>query len=869
MSENGPLSAVLAEYLQAVDAGQAPDREQILARHPDLAGELRAFFARQDALFTPAAATPAPTRGLPSPFGPYTLLEEIARGGMGIVYRARQASVNRVVALKMILAGTFASEADLHRFRVEAEAAADLDHPNILPVYEVSEQDGRPYFTMKLAEGGSLERRIGNLPVREAAALLVKLARAVHFAHQRGILHRDLKPANVLLDAHGEPLVADFGLARRVEGDAGGTQTGAIVGTPAYMPPEQARGEKGISTAADVYALGAILYACLTGRPPFRAATAAETIVQVLTAEPVAVRQLNAQVPVDLETICARCLEKDPTKRYASAQELADDLGRYLNGEPIQARPVGAVERAVKWVKRNKGVSALGAAVLLALTAGVGVSSWFAYAANSKAKEAETNLADAKAARKDAERDAAAAKAQSRRAEDARHAILIDQALRAREQGDYNRMEALLGEMRPEYDAAWETGHVRHLWLRHTFPLRTGQEQFSLQGHRSAVRSVAFSGDGKRIASGSSDRTVKVWDAQTGQVTLTLQGHTDGVWSVAFSSDGKRIASGSHDGTVKVWDARTGQEKFTLEGHTRAVTGVAFSGDGKRIVSGGGDFIRPGPGEVKVWDARTGQETPLTLRGHTSSVSSVAFSGDGKRIASGSGDKTVKVWDAGTGQELLTLRGHTSIGVVNSVAFSGDGKRIATGSHDGTVKVWDAGTGQELLTLRGHTDLVCSVAFSGDGKRIASGSHDRTVKVWDAQTGQVALTLRGHTDSVCSVAFSGDGKRIASGSHDGTVKVWDAATGEEALTLKGHTGWVTSVAFSGDGTRIASGGGDFFRGRPGEVKVWDAGTGQELLTLRGHTREVTSVAFSSDGKRIASGSRDETVKVWDASTGPK
>src|SRR5262245_46773055 len=327
------VDAALAEYLAACDAGDPPQRAAFLARFPDLADSLAAFLDDHERMRRAAdldrASCQSPAQrplGTVRYVGDYELLAEIARGGMGVVYRARQASVNRVVALKMILAGSFATEADLRRFRVETEAAANLDHPNILPIYEVSEHEGRPYFTMKLAEGGSLDKRVGGLSVREAAALLVKLARAVQFAHQRGILHRDLKPANVLLDARGEPLIADFGLAKRVDGGAGATQSGAIVGTPAYMSPEQARGQKGISTAADVYALGAILYECLTGRPPFRAATAAATVLQVITQEPASPSRLNDKVTRDIETICIKSLHKEPERSYLSYAEFDAEL---------------------------------------------------------------------------------------------------------------------------------------------------------------------------------------------------------------------------------------------------------------------------------------------------------------------------------------------------------------------------------------------------------------------------------------------------------------------------------------------------------------------------------------------------------------
>ncbi len=899
-------------------AGESDDLSQASQIDPSSAAAAKASGSSDHVSTSTATGLP-----LPRTFGDYELLEEIARGGMGIVYRARQVSLGRIVAVKMLLFGPLASPEFVKRFRAEASAAASLQHPNIVAIHEVGVHQGQQYFAMDYVEGQSLAKLISGFGFRisdfkRAARYLKTVAEAIHYAHERGILHRDLKPSNVLIDANDQPRVMDFGLARRLEGDSELTVTGQVLGSPNYMPPEQAVARRGkVSRRSDVYSLGAMLYHLLTGRPPFVGEALTDTLEQVLNAEPVSPRLLNPIVPRDLETICLKCLEKEPDKRYTTAQALADELGRFLNNEPIQARTITRSDRVWRWCRRKPALAGFISATALLLLIVLTGSPIFAYRVNQSRKRAETGELAAR---------------QNQYASD------MFRSHQAINEGDLFSALRLLDRNRPSFGVPASAGSApdidiarpdrlkaglqtdlrgwewRYLWQQ-----CQGDELFILGYHSNGVTAVGFLPDGKRAYSAGRDRAVRLWDVESRQ-QVGLLAHDYPVTTAACSPDGRWLATSTsrwladsikdqtQHGSLRLWDLATREAVVLTTNFRFRPNSTVFSPDSQllafvdvysgihlwsvvkpqevanipayyRIVSSLGLAFSPDSqtlaynenegGDIALWDIPRRHTSEKRLKGHTWFVPSLAFTPDGRMLISGGMDRTIRLWDVAEGRERAAFTNYPA--GVAGVRLSPDGKTLAISATVGyqQITLQDTLTGTTTAQLRGHSKPLSDAQFSPDpdGRRLISSSLDGTVRVWDV-TGrpkqpECRPLQRGIGElsggSGAALLLSPDGRHLLSVFTDKTFTVWEVPSLTESPRHPLPVRRFSCGALAPDGKMAA------FVATDGNVVFWHADTGQTNWFARPTTNACNRAAFSPDGTRLAIAGRRE-VCVMDVAS---
>jgi WD40 repeat protein/tRNA A-37 threonylcarbamoyl transferase component Bud32 len=846
---------------------------------------------------------------------------------MGIVYMAEQEEpVRRKVALKIIKPGMDSAQV-IARFEAERQALAMMDHTNIAKVHDAGATDtGRPYFVMELVHGVPITQfcDANQLTPRERLALFVPVCHAIQHAHQKGIIHRDIKPSNLLVTMYDDkpvPKVIDFGVAKAIEQRLTEktlfTQFGVLVGTFENMSPEQAEmNALGVDTRSDIYSLGVLLYELLTGTTPLereRLRTAAlnelvrlikeeepprpsvrlsssKNLPKIAAARKTEPAKLSKLVRGEIDWIAMKCLEKDRSRRYETANGLARDVERYLHDEPVEACPPSAGYRLHKFLRKYWMPVTVAAAFALLLVVGVLVSAWQALRATQAEGEAvvqrdlATN-AEREATKKREEAEAAREQARTAEANSRRLYYAASMGLVQAAWEDHNilRVRDLLDKTAdfPERGFEW------YCWQR-----LCHVEHLTLPGHKEGVTALAFAPDGQRLVTGVTDGTARVWDTTSGQELFCLRGHRSEVTSVAYAPNGRWLVTGSTDGTARLWDAAAGRKLRMFESQNSGpVCAVGVTPDSKRVITGSEDCV------ARVWDAATGRflftlqgdtaspvwclstaallfspqaQGPLLVAstlysgktGHMAPVRSIALSGNGTWVVTGSDDRTAKIWNDADGRLLKTLFHGISSPTANvsAVAVTRDGKKVVTGSRDGRTKIWDMESGRVVFIPGGHGDLLC-LALTPDGQQLLTGYLGGMANVRDMASGREIMVPNGHRRWVSCVAVSPDGQRLATASLDGTARVWDMASGRGIQTFKDSTGLIRSVAVTPDGHRLVTLTAD------GMVRLWDVVSHRKLLTLKGPSHAVSAVAITPDGQLIVTGCQDGTVRLYDAASG--
>ena len=791
--------------------------------------------------------------------GSVTIVRLLAEGGMGRVYEGRQQAPARSVAVKVLRDGV-ASPERVRRFAQEAQLLARLKHPHIAQVYLLGTFPHGdvvvPFFVMELVDEALpidqfVRRRC--LSAREAITLFRKAIAAVAYGHRVGVVHRDLKPGNILVGGDGEPKVIDFGVARCTDADLTLTTwhggAGGIVGTLRYMSPEQFDGDSSaIDARTDVHALGLVLHEILTGDLPYDVrgkslVVAARIIREQEPRVEAGFRTLAAAARIDaaevrsLVAIVGKCLQKRPGDRYASADDFDADLGRWLAGEPVHARPLRHADRCRRWLHRHRSAATAIALALVVVSLAVATVGGVSLQVRSQRDLVERH------------RVAAAEQLASAGVETAY--ARVRQAAEARDRGNLGLARSLVAEARSATPGGSPPIELAVLSALLDDAGTVDESLAVLRGHADLVTSVAAADGAQRIATGSEDGTARLWerdDDGAWRDARILEGHAAAIWGVAFSPDGERLATAAADRTACIWDADDGARTVTLRGHLGPVYGVAFAADGELVATASGDHT------VRLWSAADGGPRGI-LDGHADTVFGVHFSPDGTRLATASRDRTVRVWDIATREQAVVLTGHERR--VFNVCFSPDGGRLASASEDGTVRLWHVES-RGLVTVLRHPLRVNDVAFSGDGENLATASVDGLLRIWDPQSARETHRLRGHAGGIWAVAPVAAGGFVT-GSADTTARIWDAAASDEPVLRCGSG--VQGVAIAPDGELLAT------ALNAGAVIFWDRATLREVRRVAVGPARVNAVAFSPDGERLAAACHDGAVRLFRVADG--
>jgi len=856
------LDLIYAETILRSERGETPTVDEYVHRFPDLADPIRTQFEVDAAIgadatqITEFGSSNRLIESAPTQVGRFEIQRELGRGGFGIVYLARDPQLGRYVALKVPRADVVHSAQLRERFQQEARAAAGLDHPNLVPVYEAGEIGSLCYIVSAFCPGINLadwmRQRKEPVSFAEAAGLVKSLADGVQHSHSKGILHRDLKPANVMLVATESapgpgtnlqtdtavksptathravlnaylPKITDFGLAK-LSGAEVNTQTGVALGTPAYMAPEQAGAKKAaVGPAADVYSLGVILYELVTGRTPFVADSPVEILLAAQKDEPLPPSRLRQRLPRDLETICLKCLEKEPNRRYATAGALADDLGRFLNGDAILARPVGTIGRGVRWARRHRAITALLAILMLSLATGVSGISWQWWRAERHATQASHD------------RDVAL-QAQKKEAE----ALDRHRIMRAHDEWLSDNTQAARDLLR---DAAarrdtWEYRYVSRLCNLGLF----------VDEHQAPVIGVAYTPDGQSLLSANRDGVLLVRDLASGkaETRAILPNRATNASRMALNpADGRYMAVSTAAGMVHVWDRNDWTVASWKAHDPAAYVLVTYSPRGHYLATAAGD-------SVKVWNAD--HKEVYTFR-NTHRVTDVCWSPDERFLAVSAYDMPrVRIWEVSTGQET-TIR--TIQWNATAVAFSPDGKHFAWTGMDGVVPVYDVQANfKQVATLAGAPGIQSRLSFSPDGRMIVSASRFGPARIWRVESGQLVSTIHGHSNGVRDLVFTPDGSVLTTVGGDQRIIAWDMLDYQDVTTL---VDWspqpLHAAAFSADGRHLVTATFNF--------RLWDLDRRAAMFSPTPPFTRSLSVAFHPTGEQFAGGDDKGNVRVFD------